>query len=48
MILLTKEELQELGKPEDRFPIEIGMWFKRYDPVRGVFVSNVTEEYPED
>ncbi|KIW28329.1 uncharacterized protein PV07_08002 [Cladophialophora immunda] len=36
---------------EDRinaFPIEIGKWFKRYDPNTGTFVSNVKDEYPED
>ncbi|KIY02788.1 uncharacterized protein Z520_01253 [Fonsecaea multimorphosa CBS 102226] len=36
---------------EDRinaFPIEIGKWFKRYDPETGTFVSNVRDEYPED
>ncbi|EXJ73274.1 uncharacterized protein A1O5_03034 [Cladophialophora psammophila CBS 110553] len=30
------------------FPIEIGKWFKRYDPETGTFVSNVRYEYPED
>lgn len=30
------------------FPIEIGKWFKRYDPDTGTFVSNVRDEYPED
>jgi F-box protein 21 len=25
-----------------------GKFFKRWDGQRGVFISNVTEEYPED
>ena len=36
------------------FPIEIGMWFKRFDVTAGEvkelgrFVSNVKGEYPDD
>ena len=33
---------------EGRFPIEIGRFFKRFDRDRGVFVSNMRHEYPED
>ena len=32
----------------NRFPIEIGRFFKRFDPEQGVFVSNMLNEYPED
>lgn len=32
----------------DRFPIEIGRFFKRYDAEAGRFVSNVVDEFPED
>jgi F-box protein 21 len=32
----------------DAFPIAIGRFFKRWDGERNVFVSNVTDEYPED
>lgn len=48
VILLAKDELDGFSKIEDRFPLELGIWFKRYDKQRGVFVSNVREEYPED
>lgn len=30
------------------FPREIGRWFKRWDEVERVFVSNVRDEYPDD
>jgi hypothetical protein len=33
--------------PED-FPMEIGMWFKRWDDIQKVFVSNIKDEYPDD
>jgi F-box protein 21 len=32
----------------DAFPREIGKWFKRWDGVEGVFVSNIRDEYPDD
>lgn len=48
MLLLSKTELEEIGEVHLRFPIEIGMWFRRYDKEAGRFVSNVKEEYPED
>lgn len=48
MVLLTKEELDEIGEVHERFPIEIGMYFRRYDKDAGRFVSNMREEYPED
>ena len=35
-------------KIEDRFPIEIGKFFKRFDRERGVFISNILDEFPED
>jgi hypothetical protein len=46
--LLSKAELDTIGEVHERFPIEIGMWFKRYDKEAGRFVSNVKAEYPED
>lgn len=48
VILLSKQELDTIGEVHERFPIEIGMWFRRYDKEKGLFVSNVREEYPED
>lgn len=30
------------------FPLEIGKWFKRWDDVDKVFVSNIRDEYPDD
>lgn len=30
------------------FGIDIGKWFKRYDPATGTFVSNVRQRYPDD
>lgn len=48
VILLNKTELDALGEVHEHFPIEIGMWFRRYDSDAGEFVSNVREEYPED
>jgi hypothetical protein len=33
--------------PED-FPMEIGKWFKRWDEIQKVFVSNIKDEYPDD
>jgi F-box protein 21 len=33
--------------PED-FPMEIGKWFKRWDDIQKVFVSNIKDEYPDD
>ncbi|RMD42100.1 hypothetical protein DV735_g3030, partial [Chaetothyriales sp. CBS 134920] len=42
-------ELDEMREPMwQNFPIQIGKWFKRWDAQRGVFVSNVTGEYPDD
>ena len=32
----------------ERFPIEIGKWFKRWDGEGGRFVSNIAGEYPDD
>lgn len=32
----------------DAFPLEIGKWFKRWDDVQKVFVSNIRDEYPDD
>ncbi|KAK5561033.1 hypothetical protein LTR46_001343 [Exophiala xenobiotica] len=46
VIVLSPEEITE--HVLSSFPIEIGKWFKRYDPKLGVFVSNVREEYPDD
>lgn len=53
VILLSKEELLEIGGSDGealiaRFPIRIGRWFKRFDVERGVFVSNIKGEYPDD
>jgi hypothetical protein len=48
VILLDKDELNAMGDIVDRFPIEIGMWFRRYDAAEGRFVSNIKQEYPED
>jgi hypothetical protein len=48
VILLDKDELNAMGDIVDRFPIEIGMWFRRYDAASGRFVSNIKQEYPED
>jgi hypothetical protein len=48
VMLLSKEELDGMGEVHELFPIEIGMWFLRYDKVAGRFVSNVKEEYPDD
>lgn len=46
VIVLSPEEITE--EVLNSFPIEIGKWFKRYDPSTGMFVSNVREEYPDD
>lgn len=48
IILLTAAELEAMGDVVERFPIEIGMWFRRFDKDMGLFVSNVREEYPDD
>ncbi|KAF7504116.1 hypothetical protein GJ744_002685 [Endocarpon pusillum] len=32
----------------EAFPLEIGKWFKRWDDIKKVFVSNVRDEYPDD
>ncbi|KAJ9611606.1 hypothetical protein H2200_004790 [Cladophialophora chaetospira] len=45
VVLLGPEEIAE--EHINAFPIEIGKWFKRYDPETGTFVSNVRGEYPE-
>ncbi|ETI25274.1 hypothetical protein G647_04649 [Cladophialophora carrionii CBS 160.54] len=45
VVLLSAEEITE--QHVNAFPIEIGKWFKRYDPDTGTFVSNVKDEYPE-
>ncbi|RMZ91811.1 hypothetical protein DV736_g945, partial [Chaetothyriales sp. CBS 134916] len=44
--LLEQDEMRE--PMWQKFPIQIGKWFKRWDPERGVFVSNVATEYPDD
>ena len=44
--LLERYELDD--DLSERFPIEIGKWFRRWDQERGVFISNVTAEYPDD
>ena len=41
-------EMNPSSRIEDRFPIEIGKYFKRFDREHGVFVSNVLDEFPED
>jgi hypothetical protein len=43
-------ELLEVVDQEDvdAFPIAVGRFFKRWDGERNIFVSNVTDEYPED
>ena len=46
VVLLSPDEITE--EHVNVFPIEIGKWFKRYDPPTGTFVSNVTDEYPDD
>lgn len=33
---------------ERAFTVEIGKWFRRFDPRTARFVSNVRDEYPED
>ena len=48
VVLLTPAELDTVGDVAGRFPIEIGMWFRKFDKETGLFVSNVREEYPED
>jgi F-box protein 21 len=45
VVLLSADEITE--QHVNAFPIEIGKWFKRYDPDTGTFVSNVKDEYPE-
>ncbi|RMZ84323.1 hypothetical protein DV738_g693, partial [Chaetothyriales sp. CBS 135597] len=50
-VLVEDESLRydEMREPMwQNFPIQIGKWFKRWNPQRGVFVSNVTTEYPDD
>jgi F-box protein 21 len=46
------EENIELLRPNevdpDAFPLEIGKWFKRWDGVGRMFISNVRDEYPDD
>jgi F-box protein 21 len=32
----------------DRFPIEAGKYFKRWDEQRKAFISNIQSQYPED
>ncbi|RMZ77761.1 hypothetical protein DV737_g4205, partial [Chaetothyriales sp. CBS 132003] len=44
--LLERHDMRE--SMWQKFPIQIGKWFKRWDVERGVFVSNVTTEYPDD
>lgn len=46
VVLLKPEEIT--SEMVDTFPIEIGKWFKRFDTEEGIFISNVTDEYPED
>lgn len=46
VVLLEKDELTDAVVLA--FPIEIGKWFRRYDKEKGVFVSNVQREYPDD
>ncbi|KIV96654.1 hypothetical protein PV10_00492 [Exophiala mesophila] len=46
IVLLKPEEIT--NDMIEEFPIEIGKWFKRFDYESGTFVSNVTDEYPED
>lgn len=48
IIPLTAQELEQLGGAAGLFSVEIGKWFRRVDPQTGRFVSNVTDEYPED
>lgn len=43
---LRGDEFPE-GEIEGMFSVEIGKWFRRYDRASGMFVSNVTDEYPE-
>jgi len=44
--LLTPSDITE--DMLSSFPIEIGKWFKRYDPETGTFISNIRDEYPDD
>ncbi|KAK4946536.1 hypothetical protein LTR10_014388 [Elasticomyces elasticus] len=46
VVLLSPSEITE--DMLEAFPIEIGKWFKRYDPQTGTFISNVRHEYPDD
>jgi len=32
----------------EAFPLEMGKWFRRWDAVANVFVSNIRDEYPDD
>ncbi|KAI1608709.1 F-box protein 21 [Exophiala viscosa] len=46
VVLLSPSEITE--DMLAAFPIEIGKWFKRYDPQTATFRSNVRHEYPDD
>ncbi len=38
----------EAGRPSEMIMRAAGRWFKRWDWERGVFVSNMREQYPDD
>ena len=44
---MTDAETAQLDV-ETVFPVEIGKHFKRWDVGKGVFVSNIVDEYPDD
>ncbi|OAG44034.1 hypothetical protein AYO21_01886 [Fonsecaea monophora] len=46
VVLLGPDDFSE--EYANNFPIEVGKWFKRYDPETATFVSNVKDEYPDD
>lgn len=46
VIVLSAEHLTD--QVLNSFDVEIGKWFKRYDPATGTFVSNIRNRYPED